>query len=235
EADFPCGVGHLFDLFDWVRVHVDDVVEQPNRCANCAFQFLPVDLPPAGPASLHMTRKIDRAEVAGLIGQERLFAARIGRLEVRSGRTIGSNSGDVSVDLRYVRHGSKVLIPANLREPFHESDETLSRQGAWVLFADVVHECPVQSPVGPSTGTSWSAAAANERVTRPQDTGLVRNDVGGVDHRSWTEFQPFLFSIRNETDFRAERSHAILVDDGQRMNGAVAERTLAVSTGSPPC
>src|SRR5436309_66878 len=75
EADLSRGVGHLFDLLHWVRVHVDDVVQQADRRADRPFEFLPVDVPAARGVAPHMPREINRPQVARLVGQEWLFPA----------------------------------------------------------------------------------------------------------------------------------------------------------------
>src|SRR3989475_64483 len=64
KADLSRGVSHLLDLLDRVRVHVDDVIEHPSRRTDRRFEFLPINVPAAGGSTLHVTCKIDRAEVA---------------------------------------------------------------------------------------------------------------------------------------------------------------------------
>src|SRR5436309_11288327 len=47
EADLASGIGHLFDLLDRVRVHVDDGIEHTDRRPDRALEFLPIDFPTA--------------------------------------------------------------------------------------------------------------------------------------------------------------------------------------------
>src|SRR5436309_13144094 len=108
------------------------------------------------------------------------IARRSGGFEVRGCCTIWSNGRHAGVAPRYIRHLSKMLIRPNLREVFHESEQALSRQGPRVLLAERVHERPIQSWIGPSARPSRSGAAPTERVTRPQDPGLVLYDIRGL-------------------------------------------------------
>ncbi len=64
-----CGRGYLVDL--------DDVVEEPDGGRDDPGEPLPVEGPGLG--GVEEVRDVDRAEVAGFVGMERLFAAGIGR------------------------------------------------------------------------------------------------------------------------------------------------------------
>ena len=130
--------------------------------------------------------------------------------EVRGRPAIEPNGRHAGVHPGCIRHQSKVLVRCDFRKPIHERDQTLSRQLPWVPLTDVMHQRSVQSPVGSSGRTTRSAPATHVRVDRPQRLCLVRNNVSAVDLRSWRKFQPFLFSVRYETDFLAERAHGLL-------------------------
>src|SRR2546425_2278863 len=86
KADLTSGIGHLFDLLDRVRVHVDDVIEHADRRPDRAVEFLPIDFPTARRASLHVASEVDRTEIAGLVRQERLFPAWVRCLHIRDVR-----------------------------------------------------------------------------------------------------------------------------------------------------
>ena len=70
--------GHLRDLWQGIVVHLDDVVEEVDRTAHHLSQPVPSRSRPP----LHHLRQVDGAQVARLIGQERLLAARVGRLDL---------------------------------------------------------------------------------------------------------------------------------------------------------
>src|SRR5213594_500137 len=86
EANLSSGMGHLFNLLDGVRVHVDDIIEHADRRPDRALEFLPIDIPAACGASFHVASEVDRSEVAGLVRQKRLFAARVRCLHIRDVR-----------------------------------------------------------------------------------------------------------------------------------------------------
>ena len=65
------------DLGQRVAVHVDDVVEEVDGRPGDPAQPLPVD-----GAVLHHDGQVDRAEVAALVGQERLLATRVCGLDL---------------------------------------------------------------------------------------------------------------------------------------------------------
>ena len=80
QADAPDRLRCLLDLGNRVVIHLDDVIEQVNRP--------PHDLAQVGPINFFRTRsshsevtKIDRAEVARIVGIERLFATGVGRFD----------------------------------------------------------------------------------------------------------------------------------------------------------
>jgi hypothetical protein len=79
EADFPGGFGGVVDVFDRVAIHLDNVVEEADTLWDDLSQALPVQARPlaAGPDE---AGEVERAEVAGLVGEQRLFAARVGGL-----------------------------------------------------------------------------------------------------------------------------------------------------------
>ena len=80
EADLARGLGGAVDLFDGVAVHVDDVVEEADALGDDLGEALPVEasVVAVGP---HEAGEVERAEVAGLVGEERLFAAGVGGLD----------------------------------------------------------------------------------------------------------------------------------------------------------
>ena len=84
QADLPGGAGDLSDLLQRVVVHIDDIVQEVDRQGDGVPQQLIVDLPSVfGPAQ-HFGQ-VDGAQVAALIGQQRLLAAGVGGLDLPLG------------------------------------------------------------------------------------------------------------------------------------------------------
>ena len=77
HADLPGLQGHLVDLGDRKAVAVDDIVEKVGGRPGNILQPLVIDLSLADKIG-----KVDRTEVAALVGQQPLLAAGIGRLEL---------------------------------------------------------------------------------------------------------------------------------------------------------
>ena len=81
EADAPVGLDGLVDLRQRVRVHLDDVVEEPHGQPHHALELGPVDrpLPVRLPSREH--GDVDGSQVARLVRQEGLLPAGIRRLD----------------------------------------------------------------------------------------------------------------------------------------------------------
>ena len=80
QTNFSGGTGGFVNLLQRVFVHVDDVVQKMHGGAHRLFQPVPID----AAILLHFI-KIDRSEVAGLIGQQRLLSAGIGGFDLPLG------------------------------------------------------------------------------------------------------------------------------------------------------
>ena len=96
QPDLAVALGHDPDLGERVAVHVDDVVEEVHGGAGDPAQPLPVDA-----RHLHHERKIDRAEVAAFVGQERLLTA-IRNTYTISDKGMGQRLGQIEDRLRAV-------------------------------------------------------------------------------------------------------------------------------------
>ena len=81
EADLSRELGRAVDLFDRVAVNVDNVVEVAGAVGDDAGEPLPVEARLIA-FGRHETAEIERAEIAGLTGKQRLLAARISRLDL---------------------------------------------------------------------------------------------------------------------------------------------------------
>src|SRR3990172_8367731 len=76
QPDLPRLLRRLVDLLDRIAVHVDDVVEEAGAGGDHAGEPLPVEARLVA-VRLHELRQVQRAEVAGLVRQQRLLAARV--------------------------------------------------------------------------------------------------------------------------------------------------------------
>src|SRR3989441_12594514 len=83
QANLPVVLGAFLDLGDRVLVHVDDVVQEMDGGPDGPLQVRPVDLVPAVLGAGEMVLQIDAPEIARLVGQQRLLAARVGGLDHR--------------------------------------------------------------------------------------------------------------------------------------------------------
>jgi hypothetical protein len=77
QADPAVRAGHLGDLRQGILVDLDDVVEEPDGGRDDAGEALPVEGPRFG--GVVEVRDVDRAEVAGLVGVQGLFATGVRR------------------------------------------------------------------------------------------------------------------------------------------------------------
>ena len=73
-------LGHCGDFGQRVIVHFDDIVKEPDRRADRIAELKVIYFGFAVLGGDHM-RKVDRSEVARLVGQQGLFAAGIGRFD----------------------------------------------------------------------------------------------------------------------------------------------------------
>jgi hypothetical protein len=81
QADLAGGAGHPVDLGQGVLVDLNHVVQEVDGGADGLFQLGPVQHPPGG--GLHqVVDQVDGAQVAALIGQQRLLSAGVGGLDL---------------------------------------------------------------------------------------------------------------------------------------------------------
>ena len=76
QADLSVGVGHLGDLRQRIPVEFDHIVQKMDGQMHDLFEPLPIDL-----TLPHHQPQVDGSQVAGLIGEQRLFAAGVGRFD----------------------------------------------------------------------------------------------------------------------------------------------------------
>jgi len=77
ETDLAVALGHPLDLGQRVAIDVDDVVQEAHRGAHDAAEGAVVDV-----AVGHDPAEVDGAQVAALVGQQGLLAARVGALDL---------------------------------------------------------------------------------------------------------------------------------------------------------
>ena len=81
EPDAPLGHGLLALLLQGEAGCVDRVVQHADRDRNQFGELGLVDKGVRGEGGAHQARQVDRAEEAGAVGRQRLFAAGIGRVD----------------------------------------------------------------------------------------------------------------------------------------------------------
>ena len=82
EPDLAGLLGGEFDLLKGIFVDLDDVVQKVDRIPHRGAQLVIVELHHAAVGLGQHVAQVDRPEVAGLVGQQRLLAARVGALDL---------------------------------------------------------------------------------------------------------------------------------------------------------
>src|SRR5450759_3479702 len=118
ETDLAVALGHPLDLGQRVAIDVDDVVEKAHGGAHDAAQGAVVDV-----AVGHDPAEIDGAQVAALVGQQRLLAAGVGALDLAELRR-----GVVGVDAVDEDDAGVAVLPG---ERDHGLEHGAGAQGAY--------------------------------------------------------------------------------------------------------
>ena len=77
QADFPVGFRHLLNLRQGVTIHFDDIVQKMHTSPNDVSKFIEIQV-----AVFRHPGQIDGGQIAGFVGQQRLFAAGIGGFDL---------------------------------------------------------------------------------------------------------------------------------------------------------
>ncbi len=107
QPDLAARPGRLFEFVERIAADVDDVVEEPHRHLDDVGQAVPVHTPVGGAVG-----EVDRAEVAGFVGQQRHLPARVGRFDApQVGKRVGAVDGvqeqqtGIAASMRGLAHG----------------------------------------------------------------------------------------------------------------------------------
>ena len=136
EADPAIVLHGLVDHRQRIRVHLDDVVEEAHGEPHHALHLVPVDrhLTVLGPP--RELGDVQRSEVARLIGQKRLFATGIGRLDLADLRR---RIGRARVDAVEEDHPRITRAPRRRDDPAEDlARRELAHHGAGVRVDEVV-------------------------------------------------------------------------------------------------
>ena len=80
KADAAGLLAHLFDFRDWIVIHIDNVVQQVDGDIDGLIQAFPVDHGVAV-GDVDHAGYVDRGQVARLVRQQGLLAARVGAFD----------------------------------------------------------------------------------------------------------------------------------------------------------
>src|SRR3990172_5208384 len=108
EAYLPVRLGYGLYLLDGVLVHLDDVVEEMNGILHDLLEPCPVE-PVAVAVGCYQAAQVNRAQVAGLVRQERLLSAGVRRFYLADMRR-----RVIGVHLVYVDYAGVAVLPGHL-------------------------------------------------------------------------------------------------------------------------